>query len=181
MKFFSIIVLLYSFVFSGTVKAESNKKMTKNINYISNRQPLASKPYIELPLGAIKPKGWLEEQLQRMATGMTGHLDELYVRRSVVREMAGWVVMAMAGNVAPYWLDGLLPLAYILEDAKLIEKTKPWIEWSLNNQAEDGYFGPIPFETEPENRGWHPKRSASGLVAQNGHAKGPATVLQCNS
>ena len=42
----------------------------------------------------------------------------------------------------PYWIDGLLPLAYILNDKELIAKTKPWIEWAINSQKADGYFGP---------------------------------------
>ena len=30
----------------------------------------------------------------------------------------------------PYWIDGLLPLAYILNDQALIDKVKPWVEWT---------------------------------------------------
>ena len=37
--------------------------------YSFNRYPLVHKPYSELPLGAVKPKGWLEDQLRRMAAG----------------------------------------------------------------------------------------------------------------
>ena len=61
-----------------------------------------------------------------------------------------------------YWLDGLLPLAYITENKKLIDKVQPWIEWTLASQQPNGYFGPIP--TDPMNRGckeathdWWPK------------------------
>ena len=43
-----------------------------------NRAPLAAKPFAELPLGTITPEGWLLDELQRMADGMTGHLDEWY-------------------------------------------------------------------------------------------------------
>ncbi len=42
----------------------------------------------------------------------------------------------------PYYLDGLVPLAYLLEDETLIQKVQPWIEWTLSSQKEDGSFGP---------------------------------------
>jgi hypothetical protein len=32
--------------------------------YTANRVPLTAKPYLELPLGAIQPQGWLRQQLQ---------------------------------------------------------------------------------------------------------------------
>ena len=47
-------------------------------NYQNNRQPLLQKEYIELPLGTIRAKGWMEDQLLRMKKGMTGHLDQVY-------------------------------------------------------------------------------------------------------
>jgi hypothetical protein len=34
--------------------------------------------YTEMPLGAIKPTGWLHDQLETMLKGSTGHLDEVY-------------------------------------------------------------------------------------------------------
>ena len=43
-------------------------------NYVQNRAPLVEKPYLDLPLGAIKARGWLKEQLTRQKNGMTGHL-----------------------------------------------------------------------------------------------------------
>ncbi|WP_268035538.1 beta-L-arabinofuranosidase domain-containing protein [Algoriphagus sp. PAP.12] len=117
--------------------------------YLSNQAPLIQESYLELPLGAIKPEGWLKDQLQRMANGMTGHLDEIYPE--VVGERNGWLGGDGDGwERGPYWIDGLLPLAYILEDEKLKEKALKWVNWTLDNQAESGYIGPIPFENDPE-------------------------------
>ncbi len=42
----------------------------------------------------------------------------------------------------PYYLDGLVPLAYLLEDDKLIGKAKQWVEWTLTHQRPDGSIGP---------------------------------------
>ena len=116
--------------------------------YIQNRYPLKSKPFMALPLGSVIPKGWLEQQLNRMRDGMTGHLDTLY--EEVLGERNGW--LGGDGDVwerGPYWLDGLIPLAYILNDKGLIEKGKRWIEWTINSQSEDGYFGPKMPESDP--------------------------------
>ncbi|HWB93413.1 MAG TPA: beta-L-arabinofuranosidase domain-containing protein [Puia sp.] len=106
-----------------------------------NRAPLRPNPYISLPLGAIQPQGWLRQMLLRQASGATGHLDELYP--SVMGPRNGW--RGGDGDQwerGPYWLDGLVPLAYILHDTALIAKTRPFIEWTLNSQQPDGYFGP---------------------------------------
>ena len=133
--------------------------------YLQNRPPLKPNAYIELPLGTIRPGGWLLQQLELMKTGMTGHLDEWYP--SVVGERNGWLGGDGDGwERGPYWLDGLVPLAWLLEDESLKAKAMPWIEWSLTHQTDEGYFGPIPFETEPEpeaglqkspRRDWWPK------------------------
>lgn len=121
---------------------------SSNDHYISNRAPLKSEPYSELPIGAIQPKGWLREQLNRQREGLTGNLDKIYSK--VVGSTNGWLGGDGDGwERGPYWLDGLVPLAYILDDQRLKDKAQEWIEWSLNNQQDDGYFGPIPFEDGP--------------------------------
>lgn len=110
-------------------------------NYVTSRAPLSSPSFIELPLGSIGADGWLHEMLVRQANGATGHLDELYPK--VVGERNGW--LGGDGDQwerGPYWIDGLLPLAYILKDSSLIAKTTPWIEWALSSAREDGQFGP---------------------------------------
>lgn len=106
------------------------------------RAPLADVPYGRLPLGDVQPAGWLGEQLRRMGAGMAGRLDELYVN---VDDENAW----LGGNGdnwerGPYWTDGLVPLAYLLQDGALIDKANRWVEWSLNSQRSDGYFGPPP-------------------------------------
>ena len=131
-------------------------------HYMNNRAPLVSTPFVELPLGAISPQGWLKEQLIRQKNGMTGHLDSIY--QAVMGKRNGW--LGGDGDVwerGPYWIDGLLPLAYILKDKELIAKTKPWVEWTLQSQQPDGYFGPVadrpnePGLQRGNARDWWPK------------------------
>lgn len=156
-----------------------------NINYIHNRPPLLTKPFIELPLGSIKARGWLLDQLKRQASGLTGHLDELY--KPVVGPRNGWLGGDGDGwERGPYWLDGLVPLAYTLHDSTLIAKAKPWIEWSLQNQQPDGYFGPVPFKSPPDpepglqkglRKDWWPKIVMLKVLKQYYEATGDKRVI----
>ncbi|MFC5652182.1 beta-L-arabinofuranosidase domain-containing protein [Paenibacillus solisilvae] len=98
-----------------------------------------------LPLGAIKPAGWLKDQLLIQASGFSGHLDEHW---EDVGPRNGWIGGdGESWERGPYYIDGLLPLAYLLEDEALIAKANKWVEWSLNSQQENGQFGPVDLKT----------------------------------
>jgi hypothetical protein len=149
---------------------------------VFNRAPLAPVPYAQLPLGAVQPRGWLHEQLRRMADGMTGHLDEVWDNMGPDN---GW----LGGNGdmwerGPYWLDGLVPLAYILRDPRLIAKARPWIEHALKSQRPDGYFGPADAQGADEggvqrgNRGdWWPRMVMLKVMQQYHEATGDMRIL----
>src|ERR1700742_3806741 len=77
---------------------------------VPNRAPLKPAAYMELPLGAIQPEGWLREMLARQAAGATGELDKLYPQVMGVRN--GW--RGGGGGQwerGPYWLHGVVPPA----------------------------------------------------------------------
>jgi DUF1680 family protein len=71
----------------------------------------------------------------------------------------------------PYYLDGLLPLAYLLDDPRLIAKTKPWIEWTLTQQSADGAIGPA------KNRDWWPIMIMLKVLTQYQEATGDPRVI----
>mgnify|MGYP000128593139 CR=1 FL=1 len=68
--------------------------------YANNRAPLREKPFVKLPLGAIRAEGWLRDQLQRQADGLTGHLDSVYPEVMGPRNGC-WAATATSGNAAP--------------------------------------------------------------------------------
>src|SRR4028119_2209067 len=104
--------------------------------------------FTPLPLGSIKPKGWLLHQLQIMRNGTTGHLDEVYGK---VKNDNGWLGGKGDGwEETPYWLDGAVPLAYLLDDNALQTKVLKYIDWTLEHQRPSGYFGPL---TKAEREG----------------------------
>ncbi len=150
--------------------------------YTKNRAPLRENPYIELPLGAIRAEGWLKEVLTRQKNGITGHLDQWYPL--VMGSRNGW--LGGDGDQwerGPYWIDGLLPLAHILDDKELIAKAQPWVEWALNSQKPNGYFGPdTDYPPEPglqrDNCGdWWPKMVTLKVLKQHYSATGDPRVI----
>lgn len=173
---------LISLIALAVVAIGSTSAQQPNSLYLNNRAPLLTKPYMELPIGAVKPEGWLLEQMQLMVDGMTGNLDTLY--EAVMGPRNGW--LGGDGDVwerGPYWIDGLLPLAYIMGDEALIEKTKPWIEWALASQKENGYFGPDtdrPYEyglQRNNSHDWWPKMVVLKVLKQHYDATGDERVI----
>ncbi len=101
---------------------------------------LAERKFIPLPLGSIKPRGWLLNQLRIQSNGLSGHLDEFWA--DIAR--SGWIGGDAEGwERAPYWLDGVVPLAFLLDDERLKEKVHRWMDYILTHQHPDGWLGPI--------------------------------------
>jgi len=87
----------------------------------------------------LKPQGWLRRQLLLQAQGLAGNLDKVWpdVRDSkwVGGDREGW-------ERVPYWLDGFIPLAYLLDDEDMKARAKRYIDKILEIQKEDGWICP---------------------------------------
>ncbi|HEX4797373.1 MAG TPA: beta-L-arabinofuranosidase domain-containing protein [Humisphaera sp.] len=115
-----------------------------NSHYVSNRAPLAVSPFVKLPIGQIKARGWLANELALEASGMTGHMED--ISRWCKFDDNAWVDPQTPGKPGweelPYWLKGYGDLGYVLGDAKINNESRRWIEAILKTQREDGWFGP---------------------------------------
>lgn len=108
-----------------------------------------AREFKEFELTQIKPMGWLKKMLELQADGLTGHLDEIWPD---VGPNSAW----LGGNGedwerGPYYCNGLVPLAYILDRPELKEKAQRWMGSVLESQAEEGFFGP------KTNTDWWPR------------------------
>ena len=110
------------------------------MSYSSVSNNLLPRAFEPLPLGEVKPAGWLRSQLEIQANGLSGHLHEFWpdVARSqwIGGDAEGW-------ERGPYWLDGLIPLATLLEDRRLQDVAAFWVDRILASQRPDGWLGPI--------------------------------------
>jgi len=125
---------------------------------VKDRAPLHSSAFFALPLGSVRPAGWLRRQLEIQASGLSGHLDETWAD---VGPNSGWLGgTGESWERGPYFLDGLLPLAYLLDDARLKAKAQKYIDWILTHQATDGMIGPA------SNDDWWPRIVALKALTQ---------------
>ncbi len=188
--------------------------MTDPLPLPQNRAPLAPAAFLSLPLGAVIPRGWLLDQLEVQARGITGHLDAYWpdVGRAQALGAAAasvpytawlggaaaasvpytaWLGGAAAASVpytawlggagddwerAPYYCDGLVPLAALLQAAgsawgpRLAAKAAQYTSWMLDSRRPNGFFG-------PQNPDWWPRMIAlKALMAQFEWERDPAVL-----
>lgn len=131
--------------------------------------PLAQQAFALLPVGSIKASGWLLRQLQIQADGLGGHLDEFW---PIVGPDSGWSGgKGESWEDGPYFLDGLVPLAWQLDSPKLKAKAMRFIDWTLDHPWENGMFGPR------GNDDWWPRMVMLKVLTQYHELTGDARVM----
>ncbi len=99
----------------------------------------------------IQPKGWIKRQLEIQANGLSGNLDKMWrdVKDSawIGGEAEGW-------ERVPYWLDGFIPLAYLLKNEDMIARAKKYINAIISNQRESGWICPCTDDFIPHYDSW---------------------------
>jgi len=128
-----------------------------------------------LPLGAIRPRGWLARQLRIQADGLSGHLDEFWPDVAQSRWFGG---SAEGWERAPYWLDGAIPLAWTLGDARLQDKVAAHVGQIVERQRPDGWYGPYPVDAGAKPYDLWAILLANKMMAQYHEATGDERVYR---
>jgi len=99
---------------------------------------------VKLPVGAVKPGGWLLKSLELQRDGLTGQLGEISIW--LTKKNNAWLNKDGTGDWGweelPYWLKGYGNIGYVLNDKKMIDETMVWVNGTLNSQRDNGDFGP---------------------------------------
>ena len=99
----------------------------------------------------IRPTGWLRRQLEIEAAGLPGNLDRIW---GDVAD-SSWIGGACEGwERVPYWLDGIIPLAYMLEDPVLLRVVERYVSAIINRRDEDGWICPCEKDKRNEYDLW---------------------------
>ncbi|RPJ62922.1 MAG: hypothetical protein EHM24_25245 [Acidobacteria bacterium] len=136
---------------------------------------LADPAFRPLPLGAVRPAGWLQRQLRIQADGLSGHLDEFWPDVAKSKwfggEAEGW-------ERAPYWLDGAIPLAWLLDDEPMKARITKYIDHIVTHQRADGWYSPYPEDAVAKRYDLWAILLANKVLVQYHELTGDARVLQ---
>ena len=144
--------ILALFLLAGFTSCRSQEEVTvvmrpdmvsRNVNYPGNRAPLQPAAFTKLPMGAVRPQGWINELLVRQGNGLAGNLGEI----SAWLDKRGNAWLGTGDKYGweelPYWLRGYVDMAFLLDDPKMKEEAMVWLDAIFASQQKDGWFGPV--------------------------------------
>ena len=148
MKPIRFVILLFSAAFAACSAerfdiVDRPDTSSRNAYYASNRAPLQPQYFIKLPVGAVRPAGWIARQLRLQADGLAGNLGR--ISQWLEKDCNAWLGRGDSNGweEVPYWLRGYAATAYILGDRAMTDEARSWIEGILSTQRPDGWFGPV--------------------------------------
>jgi len=115
-----------------------------NSHYVGNRPPLLPSPLIKLPIGSVRPAGWTRRMLELQAEGFHGRLTE--ISPFLEKDGNAWLDSTGQGQSGweepVYWLKGFQDCGFLLDNHRMIQEARIWIEAAFASRQPDGWFGP---------------------------------------
>ncbi len=135
-------------VISTDTEAETETEATmgeKRDVTIQTNQVTDKIEFGSLPLGRVRADSWLEHQALLLAENITADFEKLSPDcKADGDNRSGWLGGSGENwERGPYYVRGLVALAYTLDSEPLKAQAQKWIEWTLASQTETGAFGPF--------------------------------------
>ncbi|CDO69653.1 hypothetical protein BN946_scf184851.g41 [Trametes cinnabarina] len=135
-----IKALLVSFVAFFTLRSAASGQAATG---------LAPKKFLNIPLGKVKPAGWLRDQLVVQTNGLAGHEHDFYHYVSQSDWIGGDSYYSSLEEAGSYWFNGMVPNGILLDDPKIMSQTQQFLDYVLDHQDSDGWLGPEVNTTKP--------------------------------
>ncbi|MCR5792234.1 MAG: glycoside hydrolase family 127 protein [Lachnospiraceae bacterium] len=140
------ISLVFVLVLTGLMIPTNTDKSKAAVGDNSRLEKVVYKP---LSLGSVKATGWLKNQLELQAKYLTGEMKKYNNYNAAT---SGWLgTSGESWENGPYFVRGLVALAYELEDESLMQEAESWMDAAINSQRSDGFYGPL------SNTDWWPR------------------------
>lgn len=102
---------------------------------------LLNETYSTPLVGQVQPQGWLQDELNIQAESLSGHLSLFWadIQDSI------WIGGTADGGLherGPYWLNGIVPLTFQINNTNVTGQMQNWINYILANQLPSGWLGP---------------------------------------
>ncbi|KII87289.1 hypothetical protein PLICRDRAFT_250880 [Plicaturopsis crispa FD-325 SS-3] len=115
---------------------------------------LAPKKYLSLPLGDVKPAGWLHDQLMVQTNGLAGHEMDFYNYVAQSDWIGGDSYYSYLEEAGSYWFNGMVPNGVLVDDATIQNQTQHFFDFVLDNQDSTGWIGPEVFDSSKPRYLW---------------------------
>lgn len=132
--------------------------------------------FLTTRVGAVAPAGWMRDELVAQGLGLTGFLADFWPDIANSSFIGGKADGGLHER-APYWLNGLVPLSYLTQDAHLVAQREQYLGYIIANQDASGWIGLDDMKTDG-NQYWSRMNIVLSLI-QDYEGGGNAASVKC--
>ncbi|KAI0033630.1 hypothetical protein K488DRAFT_47261, partial [Vararia minispora EC-137] len=110
---------------------------------------VAPMKFLTMPLGEIRPSGWLYDQLMVQTNGLAGHQHDFYDLVAKSDWIGGDSYYSYLEEAGSYWFNAMVPNGVLVGDQTIMAQTQEFLDYVLDHQDESGWLGPEVNTTKP--------------------------------